>query len=804
MKNKFIPLFFLVLIFNACSPTTPQQETLKGIPSATSTAEPATATAKIDMPTHTPTPEPILLPVDRFHSLPGLSPITSENSRDIQEVGSFADSQISALITKDQSKLVMRFESGVQIYDLPDLIPHPFLELNLSAFSATNATSEDGKYVARTYPGADHPFKEVISIWDTEIQKEVCNIKMDDLRGNFFNLNIHPEEDTFSFYGDLNSSQYSVIVWSLSTCRKVFEKKSGSLLSYVSADGKYAAVTSQDQVNIFEIKKNKKISIGDTPDPRGVGILSSKGQVIVSYPSRTILYDLTTGEETGRFDADLDDFFANISFINDGEWVVVEGFEKNYFWNSEENLVYAIRQNLGAGFTFQNGMVQTDQAIFSIQTGGKIDLAEYGIQPNIALSADGAFVSISPALLPTFTDIYETGTGRKIISLPNEQNPIALDDISFITTNGEKINYFEFATGELVRSIDGGYVDGIKSSDSLIVLWDALGKINSLNFKTGEFMGQSEFSVFPLDSVTYLHYPNAIPAWNDAFEEGFDAILSSLHGFLSPTSFAISNDRKSGVQLNNSKVQIFNLLDGNFTPTSDQLVKSYNYPLWFNFKFSPDNSMIAGATNSLVLWDSKSGAPIMNFSLPSETSTENMQFSTDSTKLVVSSGQIFTVNVFGDFTITAIDLSAKQVMSSYKLAQEFKQNGCNITLPFALTADGTQIITLTKDCRIGVFDLRNFKEIRSFGDPYSDVSLAFGLSPDGNILAVAQHQQLVLWDVNNGKVIKKLDIPELSGRADYYFHKIVFSSDGKAIVVKSSVYFGSYSVITVWGVPDIP
>ena len=181
-----------------------------------------------------------------------------------------------------------------------------------------------------------------------------------------------------------------------------------------------------------------------------------------------------------------------------------------------------------------------------------------------------------------------------------------------------------------------------------------------------------------------------------------------------------------------------------------------------------------------------------------------MQFSSDGTKLVVSSGQIFTVEIFGDFTITAIDLSAKQMISSYKLAQEFKQRGCNVTLPFALTADGTQIITLTQDCRIGVFDLNNFKEIRSFGETYSDAALAFALSPDGNTLAVAQHQQLVLWDVNNGKVIKKLDIPELAGRTDYYFHKIVFSSDGKAIVVKSSVYFGSNSVVTLWGVPEMP
>jgi len=569
MKNKIILFLFLVIAFSACSPTTPQQENPNEVVAA-ATTQPATATVQIDTPTHTPTPEPITLPVDRFQSLPGLSPITSENSKDVVEVASFADSQPSAFVTKDQSKLLMRFASGVQIYDLPDLTPHPFLELKLSAFSSTNAASEDGKYVARTYPGADHPFKQVISIWDTEVQKEVCDIQMDELTGNFFYLSFHPEQDTFSFHGDSIGGFNYVTVWSLSTCEKVFEKKSDSPISTVSEDGKYAAVTNQGQVVVFDTKKKTKTSIGDAGDVWGVGILSTKEQVVVSYRTRTIVYDLATGEEIGRFDAKLDDFYTDITFINDGEWIVVRGFEKNYFWNAEENLVYAIRQNLGADFTFQQGVVQTDQAIYSLRTGGKIDLSEYGYQPNIALSVDGVYAAISPAILPTYTDIYETGTGRRIVSLPNEQNPIALENSSFITTNGKKINFFEFATGELVRSLDGNYADGIKSSDSMVVLWDALGNIKSLNVEKWEFLGQSELTVFPLGAVTYAHYQNSIPAWSGTFAEGFDAILSSLHGYISPTSYAISNDRKSGVQLSNSKVQIFNLLDGNLTPTTDQ------------------------------------------------------------------------------------------------------------------------------------------------------------------------------------------------------------------------------------------
>jgi hypothetical protein len=385
MKNKIIPLLFLVIIFNACSPVTPQHEILNGAP-----ATPDPATAKINTPSfiNTPTPEPITLPVDRFHSLPVLSPITLVSSKDVQEVASFADSQLSALVTKDQSKLVVRFESGVQIYDLPDLFPHSFLELKLSAFSATNATSEDGKYVARTYPGADHPFKQVVSIWDTEIQKEVCNIKMDERRGNYFYLSFHPEQNTFSVHGDfLLEAPNNVMVWSLSTCQKIFDEESDSPISSVSEDGKYVAATNQGQVVVFDVNKKTKTPIGDKTDVLGVGILSNSGKVIISYRTRTIIYDIDSGEETGRFDANLDGYYSNISIINNGEWIIVKGFDKNYFWNSAENIVYAVRQNLGADFTFNQGVVQTYQSIFSIRTGGKIDLTKYGDQPDIALSA---------------------------------------------------------------------------------------------------------------------------------------------------------------------------------------------------------------------------------------------------------------------------------------------------------------------------------------------------------------------------------------------------------------------------------
>ncbi|MCX7900252.1 MAG: WD40 repeat domain-containing protein [Methylocystis sp.] len=206
----------------------------------------------------------------------------------------------------------------------------------------------------------------------------------------------------------------------------------------------------------------------------------------------------------------------------------------------------------------------------------------------------------------------------------------------------------------------------------------------------------------------------------------------------------------------------------------------------------------------MILWNGKTGEEIKRFEL-SIGATTDLKFSPDGSKLAVSGntngGQ---VNVFGDLTLTVFDLPTKKPLQRYELKQQLRKTGCNVTLPFAFTPDGSQIYSLTQECRVGLFDAQTFKQISSFGPHYSDYALSFGLSPDGRILVVALAKRLELWDAASGQLIKKLDIPQLVGNYDNYFHRVAFSPDGRAVVVKSGVMFSYFAVTTVWGVPQTP
>jgi WD40 repeat protein len=183
----------------------------------------------------------------------------------------------------------------------------------------------------------------------------------------------------------------------------------------------------------------------------------------------------------------------------------------------------------------------------------------------------------------------------------------------------------------------------------------------------------------------------------------------------------------------------------------------------------------------------------------------DVRFSPDGSKVIVSANDGGSqVNVFGNLAILIFDVNAKKLIQRYELKQQLRKTGCNVTLPFAVTADSSQIFTLTQDCRIGLYDIQTFQEIRSFGTPYADHALSFALSPDGNTLAVASAKSFELWDVPSGTKFRRVDIPELAGSFDNYFHRIVFSPDGKAVIVKSGISFSTNSIVTIWGIPEVP
>ncbi|MFT3891743.1 MAG: hypothetical protein QM730_08940 [Anaerolineales bacterium] len=286
-----------------------------------------------------------------------------------------------------------------------------------------------------------------------------------------------------------------------------------------------------------------------------------------------------------------------------------------------------------------------------------------------------------------------------------------------------------------------------------------------------------------------------------------NSILSALGGDFSYNSIAVSSDRNVAILSGTDQlIQVVQGVDGIVLPAANRTLTTYtNSPFLSMFRFSPDNSLIAVASRQLILLDGITGKEIKRFDLSSAGATMDMRFTPDGSKIIVSTNDLGNqVNVFGNLSLLIFDVNEKKLVQSYEIKQQLRKTGCNVTLPFAVTADSSQIFTLTPDCRIGRYDIQTFQETRSFGTPYADHAISFALSPDGNTLAVGSGKSFELWDVPSGTKFRRVDIPELAGNFDNYFHRIVFSPDGKAIIVKSGVSFGTNSVTTIWGIPEMP
>jgi WD40 repeat protein len=119
-----------------------------------------------------------------------------------------------------------------------------------------------------------------------------------------------------------------------------------------------------------------------------------------------------------------------------------------------------------------------------------------------------------------------------------------------------------------------------------------------------------------------------------------------------------------------------------------------------------------------------------------------------------------------------------------------------------VTEDSTEIISITQNCQIGVFDFNSLELKREFGNPYSNANIDFALSPDNHLLAVAQKNKLELWDLSTGNLVKQYENSAYNvyaprPEADWgYIYKVAFSPDGRFI---GTQFNGS--ITTLWGVP---
>ncbi|HEX5810223.1 MAG TPA: hypothetical protein VFY25_16250, partial [Anaerolineales bacterium] len=267
----------LVAILTSCAPVITSTPSETPQPASTLTSVP-TVTETIT-PTAAPT---ISLPVDRFQAIPKLSQITSENISDLQPVASYSDAQlISVEATAAGDRILAAFNTGLQVYDLPDLQAKPFLPLDLRG---EFQISPDARYVA-VIPSEE---REQLVIWDLESQTKTCTLSFEGPIARRFSsgpllLDFFPETNRFIFSGRAGpegptTSNNQIRLIDLENCQVIFEMnpRLWPILA-VSPDGRYVAYSQDDpsgtirRAYLFDTQEKSEEMVGDDLNLAGLG-----------------------------------------------------------------------------------------------------------------------------------------------------------------------------------------------------------------------------------------------------------------------------------------------------------------------------------------------------------------------------------------------------------------------------------------------------------------------------------------------------------------------------------------------------
>jgi len=791
-------LILTVLVLAGCAPMATIQPA-----SATSTPEKPTATA--DFPpspiplTATPT---ISLPVDRFHPLPTAVPLTTWNISKLQPIATFRDAQLMRVdVPKSQDRAVAVFSNGVQVYDLPDLTPKPFLAVDLHGFPTGRLTyniSSSGKYLAVI----TWEQNKQIQIWDLDTQKQACSFdfpgEIDSGSRGPLKMDFFPETNRFLFSGQWirvdGGGRPELKLYNLSDCQIVFDQPFGS--AKVSPDGRHLVYKDNDQVVVFNTDDNSESPFGEAENVRGMGFSADGKSVIISYANVTKMYDLVSGEITNQFESNQGRDSVEIYALEDGKRILIAG-SNNRIWDTAANISFSLgTENIGRHrevFDDHNGALVSFESVWNLDKKNRVTLTKY---PNgrklSALSKDVAFLAVDSGLAPYQTDLIDTSTGKIITSLPGERSPVAAGDgETFITSGDEQIFVHSFSSGELRSTIQGEYMNGLPLKDQKVLIWGATGNIEILDVGKGQVLSQAILPEFPLDFwddvPDYYSHPHSFPTWENSLGYNPFNWLTSI----GDDEVAISPDHATGIQQSGDHVQIFSVTKNNLFPTRENLLTSYFNKGKFGFKFSPDGKLIIGKTYaSMFVWDGQTGKQVKTF-LGKEylKDATTYGFSPDGSKIFVSS------YLQKGSTLTILDIKTGTEVQSYSVPD------CNIRMQYAVTADSNQVFTLTPDCRIGLFNIADWQIVKSFG--LAPVGLfALAQSPDGKLLAIGYKQNLEIWDVNIGVLVKSIKALDTQNKDSVGNFALAFSQDGTLLAARysSSFWFPVESTVMLFGV----
>jgi WD40 repeat protein len=752
-------------------------------------------------------PTAIPLPVDRFHPLPALQSISAENISDLEPVATFQDANLLKVQVSDtRDRVAAVFNNGVQVYDLPELTPRSFITINLDQSSGrtTYQLSSDDKYLANV----SNENESQVILWDLDSGTKACTLDFPgsvDLgsRGPLL-MDFFPGSNLFLFNGRWvnaeGKSTNAVQLVDLGTCRKIFELGSRLLSQMaVSPDGSQVAYVKDERVILFGTQEQKESDLGEAANLRGLGFSADSKSVILGYSYVLKMVELATGNITAQMDVSLGRDSVYLYALQDGHRILIAANESNRIWDLEGNKNYSLGSDLIAAyrshFDDYNGTLVTTESVWNLDTRNRVDLTNYPYgRSNSALSPDGTFLAVDSGYAPWQTDLLNAGTGQVLTRLPGERAPIRVGEF-FLTSGSQQILVHRFESGEVTQTIIGAYMNGTSLSDTQALLWNARGEIFILDVIQGQIGHQATMPDFPLSSMLAPDYYTAahdFPAWEESLGGDPSALLTGS----GRNTVLVSSDRRTAIQQSGDQVQIFRLTDGDFLLTKENLLASYGFNgVWFQFVFSPDGKLVAGKTYSqLFIWDAHTGQQVRGFIGDDYLKSNwfNFGFSPDAGLFLIDSIQQ------KDRVLTILDVQTGRMVQSHSVA------GCNLSIPFAVTPDGSQVYTVTPDCRIGLYVLEGWQNLKSFGGPYGGTKLALALSPDGKWLAVGYQQSLEIWDVATGMQVKKFSGLHTDNNQFIGDYSLTFSPDGKILIARYGRWFLLGSSTTLFGVPATP
>lgn len=236
-------------------------------------------------------------------------------------------------------------------------------------------------------------------------------------------------------------------------------------------------------------------------------------------------------------------------------------------------------------------------------------------------------------------------------------------------------------------------------------------------------------------------------------------------------SWVVSNGRQTGVRETQSGIiQFFKMQENSqiwqeVIPTD--VISNVSAGDAYELTFSSDDRYVAGLfKQKIVIWEAATGYELRSISLPTDPGVViDFEFSPDGSMMFISHEKFirdFSISIHTDSILRVYEVQTGRLLKYFEIKQDFRNSGCNISQPFVIAADNSQMISITENCKLGVYDTTTSELKQEFHNPFQDSNIDLALSPDNHLLAVANQNKLELWDLTTRTLLGSYDNPLLS------------------------------------------